>query len=309
MSIHCMRVITFLSLVGLFFLTACTKEEESTPTSSTAKLVFKFQFDSTQARLNNIGQSATIAPGHAAQSPVMTQMGAHYLELAPNAFTALGTGAILYRAAETKVGGETAIDFSQQKLAGHNEIFAEIPVKDIQPGTYEWLRLSLAYQKADLKFRVDTTVSGISINQFFTGTLAGFIGFNTYIQQLTIKTQTIPVNGNRKQGFWGFETTLTGGGLSFPYASSGQAPAGSTTVVNPLFATSPIPAGSCVVTANFPSKLTIKGNETQDIIVICSFSTNKSMEWKDGNGNGFWEPLKGEPLVDMGVRGMVLKVN
>jgi hypothetical protein len=304
-----MRIITFLSVVGLFFLTACTKEEESTPSSSTAKLVFKFQFDSTQARLNNIGHSATIAPGHAAQSPVMTQMGAHYLELAPNAFTALGTGAIVYRAPETNAGGENAIDFRNQKLVGQNEIFAQIPIKDIKPGTYEWLRLSLAFQKGDMKFRVDTTVSGISINQFFTGTLAGFIGFNTYIEQMTIKTQTIPVNGNRKQGFWGFETTLTGGGLSFPYASSGQAPAGSTTVVNPLFASSPIPAGSCVVTASFPGKLTIKGTETADIVVTCSFSTNKSIEWRDPNGNGFWEPLKGEQLVDMGVRGMVLKVN
>lgn len=87
---------------------------------------------------------------------------------------------------------------------------------------------------------------------------------------------------------------------------SGQAPAGATTVVNPLFNTSPIPAGSCVVTAAFANgKLKITGSETKDIVVECSFSTNKSVEWKDLNPNGKWEPLKGETLVDMGIRGLI----
>jgi len=51
--------------------------------------------------------------------------------------------------------------------------------------------------------------------------------------------------------------------------------------------------------------LNITGNETQDIIIRVSLSTNKSFEWVDGNGNGKWEPNKGEQIVDMGLRGMI----
>ncbi len=111
---------------------------------------------------------------------------------------------------------------------------------------------------------------------------------------------------NAHRFFGGVETSVNVLGTNYPIVNSGQAPAGATTVVNPLFATSPIPAGSCVVTAAFANgKLKITGNEKKDIIVECSFSTNKSIEWKDLNPNGKWEPLKGEVLVDMGVRGLI----
>ena len=182
----------------------------------------------------------------------------------------------------------------------------ETGINQIAIGEYEWLRISLAYQNGDVKIRVDTTINSVSINQDLNATLASFIGFNTYIKNFTVKNQSITVNGNRSQGFWGFDTAVPVLGTNIPIAESGQAPAGATTVVNPLFNTSPIPAGSCVVTAAFANgKLKITGNETKDIIVECSFSINNSVEWRDLNPNGKWEPLKGETLVDMGIRGLM----
>jgi hypothetical protein len=300
-----MKKTPLLAFMACLLIFSCKKKDTVTG-SSTAKLIFKFKFDSTQVRLNNIGQPSVIPPGNAAQSPVVNKMSAHYIELAPGALTQLGNGAVLYRASETSTGGSNAIDFSKSFFAGNNEMFYEVPVKDIKPGDYEWLRISLAYQNGDVKYRVDTTINGISINQDNTGTIASFIGFNTYIGNFTVKNQSLTVNGNRKQGFWGFETTLTVAGVTVPITNSGQAPDGATTVVNPLFSTSPIPAGSCVVTAAFtPGKLKITGAETTDIVVELSFSTNKSFEWKDIIPNGKWEPLKGEILADMGVRGMI----
>lgn len=77
-------------------------------------------------------------------------------------------------------------------------------------------------------------------------------------------------------------------------------------MVNPLFATSPVPQGSCVVTAAFsPGKLLITGKETKDIVVDVSLSVNHSWEWKEVVADGRWEPGKGEAIVDMGVRGMI----
>jgi hypothetical protein len=299
---------SFLRISCLFILVgfASCKKDNSSTSSSNAKLIISFSFDSTQQRLNNIGQPATIASGHAAQNLIMNKMSAHYIELAPNALTQLGAGAVLYKAPETTAGGSSAIDFDQSVAVANNQVFFEIPISQIPPGDYEWLRISLAYQNGDIKFLVDTTINSIHINQLFTGTLASFIGFDTYIKTYTIKTQTLTVNSNELQGYWGFETILSYNGLSYPFSTSGQAPAGATTVVNPLFASSPIPAGSCVVTAAFqPGKLTITGNETKDINVNASFSTNNSFEWVDVINDGMWEPSKGESVVDMGIRGMI----
>ena len=80
--------------------------------------------------------------------------------------------------------------------------------------------------------------------------------------------------------------------------------AGATTVPNPIFDTSPIPAGSCVVTGAFDQPLVITGNETKDIVITVSLSTNNSFEWTD-NGDGLFQPEVGDAVVDMGVRGMV----
>lgn len=290
-------------LIVALFTVSCKKEGGG---NTSPQLILKFKFDSTQARLNNVGEPSGIPAGNAAQSPLFNKMSAHYVELAPTAFTALGSGVVLHKASETAVGGENAIDFEKSSFAGNNEIFYSMPLKDVTPGEYEWLRVSLAYQNGDVRFKIDTTVNGFTINDEFTGTVASFIGYNTYIKNYTIKNQSLTVNGNKKQGYWGFETTMKVFGINYPYSTSGQAPEGATTVVNPLFATSPIPQGSCVVTAAFvPGKLKITGNETSDIVVEVSFSTNKSFEWTEVIADGKWEPSKGENVVDMGVRGMI----
>jgi hypothetical protein len=298
-----MRPTTFLAASALLLLASCKKEASNT---ASANLVLKFRFDSTQARLNNIGQPSPIASGNGAQSPKFNKMSAHYIELTPTAVTPLGTGAVLYRAPEVTTGGSNAIDFEKAQLAGNNETFFSIPLKNVPAGEYEWLRVSLAYQNFDVNFYIDTTISGITVKQEFPGTAAGFIGFNTYIKNVTIKNNSVAVNANKAQGFWGFETMVNFGGMNFPFTTTGQAPPGATTVVNPIFATSPIPQGSCVVTSDFkPGKLRITGNETRDIIVTVSLSTNKSFEWREVVADGRWEPSKGEQVVDMGVRGML----
>jgi hypothetical protein len=220
-------------------------------------------------------------------------MSAHYIELAPNMYTALGAGNILYKAPETSVGGDLAIDFSKSIIAKNGETFYSVPLRDVNVGTYEWLRISLAYQNYDVKVRYN----GLD----FTGTIASFIGFNTYINSFKPKNTSVNVNANKLQGYWAFE--------ALGFITQGQAPPGSTTVVNPIFNTSPIPAGSCVVTAAFDTPLTISGNEKEDVVITVSLSTNKSFEWTDSAGDNIYEPDAGDTVVDMGVRGMKPVVN
>ncbi|MEO6218778.1 MAG: hypothetical protein ABIO81_00010 [Ginsengibacter sp.] len=288
-----MRKISLIIIcVSSFALISCKKNNNS----HEPVINFIFKFDSTQQRLNNLGAPAGVASGNKAQSAVFNTMSAHYLELSSDQFTALGGGDVLYKAPETFSGGTNAIDFSQAKFAGEGEIFLSLPLKDLKPGSYNWLRISLAYQNYTVK--VNTPV------QIINATVASFIGFRTYIQNFKIKDSAVNINANKDQGFWALEASASGFGI----VESGQAPPGATTVPNPLFASSPVPVGSCVVTGKFASPFEIKGNETSDITIIISLSVNNSFEWKDMDGNSTYDPLNGDQVVDMGVRGLIPKI-
>ena len=68
----------FQSIIAILFLSgillSCKKDEQ---VASKPVVKFIFRFDSTQARLNNIGQPSAIAAGNAAQSPIFNKMSAH----------------------------------------------------------------------------------------------------------------------------------------------------------------------------------------------------------------------------------------
>jgi hypothetical protein len=281
-------------------LFACKKNTDEpivTPPVA-ARLIFKFKFDSLQARLDGFGNPSTIPSNHQAQSPVFNAMSAHYIELAQGPLTQLGKGAVLYKADETSAGGSKAIDFSKSKVVGEGGEIYSVALNTMAAGTYQYLRISLAYQNYDIRFK--------SGNYHGKGTLASFIGYNSYITQYKIKDSLDVVNANKLQGYWAFEYNVQG----FGGTVKGQAP-GAITVPNPLSGTSPIPAGSCVVTGAFVnasglnSPLVITGNETKDIVVTVSVSTNKSFEWEEKSGDSYYEPVAGDMVVDMGVRGMI----
>ena len=258
------------------------------PAADGPYIVFKFQFDPNQERFDSFGQPATVPNGHAAQSPSFNSISGHYVELIPSAWTALGAGEVVYQGAETTASGDMAIDFNQAKVVGENEVFLSIPIEDVAAGTYEFVRVSVSYQNYNINY------NALGLN--LTGTLASFVGYNTYISSVQVDQQAVTVNDDKLQGYWAFESAGT--------MTTGQAPAGATTVPNPIFASSPIPQGSCLVTGEFETPLTINGDETEDVVVVLSVSTNQSFEWTDPDGNGQYDPLDGDVPVDRGLRGL-----
>jgi hypothetical protein len=299
------KVFLFLLLVPFF--SSCKKDAIST---SDAKLDFQFQFNATQERLNNLGQTSVIPATNAAQTPTFKKMSVHYVELTANQFTALGKGAVVYKGAETTIGGENAVDFDKAAVVGESQVFASVNLKDVPPGTYEWVRASVTYQNFDILFNINgLPVIGDLKNQ--KGSVSSFVGFNTYLTKVKLNLKELAVNANKKQGFWAFETGLVAPYDTYNSVQSGEAPVGATTVVNPIAATSPIPAGSCVVTGKFSTPLVVTGKETKNVVVSLSFSVNKSLEWVDTNRNGqldwYADPTKGtnERIVDMGLRGLI----
>lgn len=284
MKISNMTLIAAVSMI----LLSCSKDTPPAPQPG-SKLIIKFKFNETQERLNNLGEPSAVPDGNAAQTPNFNFISSHYIELGQTATTLLGDGDIIYQGKETNAGGSKAIDFDQAILVEENEEFISVPLKSIEPGIYNWVRVSLSYQE----YEIDVLNDGID----HTGTLASFVGYNNYITSFDLNGNTIEVNDNKPQGFWAFETQ----GLTF----EGQAPEGATTVPNPLFNTSPIPQGSCVVTGQFEDGLTITGNETYNIEITLSLSINNSFEWVEVNEDGKYEPSAGEQVVDMGLRGLV----
>lgn len=287
------HLLLLVSLV-IVFGTSCKKDNDNDDMEDgDPKLIFRFAFDSTQTRFDSFGNISTIPPGNSAQHPRFNSISGHYIEMTENAWVLPGDGEVLYLGPETTAGGDLAIDFDQANIVAEGEEFFSIPLSQVSAGTYEYLRVSLTYQNYD----IDMRALGLDI----PATLASFVGYNTYISNFDVNDSNIVVNDDRLQGYWAFETAFN--------VVSGQAPPGAVTVPNPIFASSPIPQGSCLVTGQFANGLVITGDETEDIEVTISVTTNNSFEWSDANGNGIYEPLDGDVVVDMGLRGLVPIVN
>lgn len=289
--------INLLFLLAAVSLLSCNSTDDNLP-SQGPHLIFKFEFDENQARLDNFGQPASIPVGHAAQTPEFRAISAHYLELAPTAFTPLGSGDILYKGPETTAGGAVAVDFDQANVVQEGDVFLSVPISEVDPGVYEWVRLSLTYQSYDIALS--------SADFDGTGTIASFVGFNTYISDLQVRNKTLAVHDDKLQGFWAFEVHDENLPVDVALLSGEAA---HTTVPNPIATTSPVPPGSCVVTGTFvDGAFEITGDEGEDVVITLSVSVNQSFEWEDDNGNGKYEPSEGERVVDMGLRGLQVEV-
>ena len=303
--------------LALFVLLGCTiiscnKDDDDNPNTTgdqDYKLNITFVMDADADRLDNLGNPATMPAGNAGQNPDFETLGIHFMGLYQDQFTPYANGVTLFSSPTTEEGGDSAIDFENQLFLTDSDDQFSIPLANIAAGTYEYFRSSLGFQKYNITYNLGGASStnpdwpdGISDDIDVDGTLASFLGFNNYITNYTIANESVTVNGNKLQGYFGLESNGEIAGFSFSEVNEGYAP--QTTVPNPINATSPVPAGSCVVTGKFPSALTIPENPTEDINVQVVISINKSFEWEDGNGNNKYEPILGEEVVDMGTRGV-----
>jgi len=295
-----MKKIIIALLVVSGFTMSCKKDEEVDPTGAVVpQLTFKVDFDETLPRLGNLGQDVSVGTGNAAQHPNMQSVSLHYIELATNASTPLGTGQILYKGIETNAGGTAAVDIEQAKFAGSGETFISVDLASLAPGTYEWIRVSLTYQKYEIDYYVNQPPL---TDMNLTGRLASYVGFNNYITSHVIKDSTVVVNANKLQGYWAFEWGIEHLGILYGGVNKGDG--AGVTVVNPISSTSPVPVGSCVVTGQLAIPLVITGNETSGKSIMLAFSINNSFEWSEVNVDGKFEPSVGEVVVDMGLRGL-----
>ncbi|MBP7400286.1 MAG: hypothetical protein KA954_11910 [Chitinophagales bacterium] len=297
------KIILIISVVTTFIFSSCDKDIKHFSTVD-----FKSIFDKTQVRLDKDGNPVTLPAGNAAQSPRINELSIHYLELSQDEFTPYKKGAQLYKSAETIDGGAVAIDFDSAIIVSENEISFTVNINRIANDNYNYVRASVSYLNYDIDLILRNIPSVGDVET--TGTVASFIGYNTYIRTLQIMQLSTDINANKSQGFWAFETHLTAPYESYNSTYSGQS-IGITTCVNPIAATSPLPLGSGVITGKFTEPLVIDDeSKKQNLTITLSFSNNNSFEWEDVNANGIWDvdvvnPALTEQVVDMGLRGMI----
>ena len=297
--------IIFLTLT-VIVLFSCSSDDEISPQELLLNITFIM--DSNAARLDNLGDPVSVPSGNAAQSPDFGILGLHFIGLNPDKFTPYDNGVTVFSSPTTEEGGIAAIDFESELFLTEPDNKFSIPLNNIASGEYEYFRNSIGFQKYNITYNLGGASanpdwpSGLNDDIDIDGTLASFLGYNTYIENYMIVNQTVDVNANKLQGYFGLESNGIIGGQQISELTEGNAP--QTTVPNPIDDTSPVPAGSCVVTGKFPEALIIPENPTEDINIQVIISINKSFEWQDGNGNNKYEPLLDEQVVDMGTRGV-----
>ena len=299
--------VLFISVMVLSVCSCSSNDNINSPDGY--KLNITFIMDPNADRLDNLGNPVALPEGHAGQNPDFETLGLHFIGLYPDKFTPYDQGVTVFSSPTTEAGGIAAIDFENELLLTESDNMISVPLSDLAAGTYEYFRSSIGFQQYKIIYNLGgaaasdpTWPENVSDDIDIEGNIASFVGYNTYIKNYHLETQTVTVNANKAQGYFGLESN--GEVLGFPFndVSEGEAPL--TTVPNPIDATSPVPDGSCVVTGAFPSALVIPEDPTEDINIQIVISINKSFEWEDNNGNGKYEPLLGEQVVDMGTRGL-----
>lgn len=291
------------ALVPLFLLAACTGgTPESMDAAGSAgeesgadgpQLILILDVDETLPRLDNFGEPADeIPPGHAAQHPRFRTIGASWGELVPTAYTPLGGGTELFDTPRR----EEAHEYAALPKPSPGEVLVSVPFSALEPGSYEYLRLALAFQR----YEVEGHALYMGIDVTADVDIASFVDDELYIDRFDIGDTEVQVDAVKTQGYYAAWTQYTG-------VVQGQVPVGATTVPNPLDASSPIPVDSCVVTGVFDAPMVVTGDESEDRVVRITMSTNRSFEWQDLNDDGLWQPFD-EPVADMGLRGMQLVV-
>jgi hypothetical protein len=295
-----MKVFFFI-LCGSLLLTSCGRKEEI----PNPMLRIQIKTDADLERLDSKGQIATVKTGNAAQTPLVKNLSAGYIEFFQDAKMPVGKGFIAYQMEETRLGGEDAFDFSKCKIIKDGGVFIEVPLKNMAKGTYQWVRASMAYQNSDLFFNL-MNVPNLGDLQDERGTIATFNSFNTFIKKHKIREKEETINANRKFGYWAFETALDRGFSQHNMFKNGQAVG--TSSVNPNFLLAPVPISSGIMTGAFAAPLTVTGSELHDITVTLVLSTNQSFEWVDAHKNGKWDidvqNLIAEPVIDASFRNL-----
>ncbi len=289
----------------LFLMTGCRKQ-------NSARVYFKIKFDPLQERLNSSGIVAGIGSGNAAQTPLMNTAGIEALEILRNAQAQPKDITTLFSVSTTTSGGNPATDYSKLIMVKDGDTFLSVPISNISPGKYEWLRIAIPFQNFDIRFNM-LNVPFIGDLPDERATLASFISSENYITKYKIWEKEDVVNGNKKRGYWSLETRLNPAYNSLNTIFRGYITDNTITFVNPIVKAATSTNASSFITGKLDTPLSITGSETEDITIVLTLSINNMFEWEENiNRNGKWDintqgtggQPQAEKIKDLGFRSL-----
>ena len=279
---------TVLLLAIVAGLVSCEKEDEPGDffggETSDPMLIIRFKFDETEQTSRKQGSTL---PGNAAQTPDYNSIAADFIQFTTTKDTASKSGIVAYQSPKTTMGGSEAIDFGLTRVVEENRVFVALPIKKLKTGNYRYVNVSIAFQNYKIKIRNNAAD--------YDGTMAGFTGFNTYIDTYEIGNNIFPVNANKTDGYWAFALD------DFPYQAKGQ-------ITDNIISNSGNDAGltkSRLITGKFTSDLVITGKETSNIEVTLTLPVAHTFQWKEVIFDGKFEPSIGEQIINLGANDVV----
>lgn len=257
-----------------------------------------FIYAPTSWRLDASGQNSSPASGNAGQRVSDVVIYPRYLELSPNAATALGSGQVLYQTAthdgqpETGTGATILDDITG---TAQGEVAFSFSIASIARNFYQYLRVGIAYYQGRTGLRHNTGSSNLDMS----GVVGAFTGTRVQATTITLNGTAVALNTNVSQGFWVYK----GDSLA-----KIDGTATTVTAVNPIADTSTVPTGSDVITGAFTGSLDLSGSYDDDLYVMAILSTNQSFEWVDSTADGAWGGSGGESVYDFAFRSLRMKI-
>jgi hypothetical protein len=283
-------------------------------------LRLRVNFDTQGERFDANGELAEVPEGRAAYTPEMRELRISSIELVPDENTPVGQGVMLYEAATRVVFGEEITELDQTISTAGGIVANRFNFQDIPAGTYPYVRVGLASAKYqlnyDLHYHVKDSTDTDSIPPDFTvpvelTQLSGGMAVlysDAWVNTLTPFNITLDINQQKRQGYYAFETSFTS---SFELGNNVYVDSLFNTIPtlpNPISATAPTPESSGIITGVFDTPLEVTGQESEDVLVDLTFSTNQAFEWVDPNNDGRWDVWilaeTWERISDFGLRSL-----
>lgn len=268
--------------LGTFFQSCDRSNEEEMPDGRygyIAGLNLVLNIDTAGVYLDSCNNPAVLVTGHGAQSPVLNYALIEKVELFEDPATAYGHG----------------YEFGKNYSSVYQTIHNNTETLDLScrrgatQVTFHWIRIYIGYQNYKVKCRIGSQPAEYNLLSFLHD-------YQAYHQVLPIQDSTISLDSVKYKGEWFLEADSAGSGMVLEGISKNE------TAPDPFCATSPpLSQNLYVLTCPIPSGLVFYKNETKTLHV--SISMKNCFEWIEHSDPAYFEPLDGDTIFDIGLRG------
>ena len=273
MNIRKMAFLLFMC-IGTISICSCKKKNEEMPAHRYgygAEITYNIFIDSTQERLDSNANPVGTPAGHGSLSPRY-----NYLQV----------GQIFLFDSTSPGNGWSTLN--SLNITGSNGTITVGSHYNGSAITFNCLRINFDFQNYEFDCAIDGNY--LSVN------MLSFLGSSWMQNPLFIRDSVVSHDTVESQGSWYLEIDSVGMGVVLHGLTS------TLTAPNVLQNTSPLQYGGYSLTCPINPPLTFSGDQTHTLNV--SISSNHCFEWIEHSNPGSFDPLNGDTVFDVGLRGV-----